>query len=432
MEFNTDTEKLFYLYTLENPKYFEKIQKGFFKNSELKILFEFSKAFFEKFKEPTSREQVKKLIFNTRFKDQIKPEMIDEAFNANLKEYDGSWLDDSLKSWVKFKSLEDSLIRSIEYVKSNKIDTDTIDSVVEKVRGIVQEKNSISFDNSFGVNFANAADHKFDASRRVNSGKTFFDRLSGGGYDYKTITVYAGEQNIGKSIWLANDASHFFRQGKNVAVISAEMSEKKFMKRIGANILDEHIDGYEKLANDTNKLQSKIQYVMDDPMMPPGDLHVKQMPAPTVPEVEMYLKEYEDKTGVKLDVIVVDYINILTNYRNPNSENTYLKVKQIAEDLRSMAIRNDWIIITATQITRGAWNSSNVTMGDIAESAGLAHTADTIFAIIQDNDMLQNNEYWLKILKIRDGGGKNTKCLFAIDYSRMRITETNDVIQNTI
>jgi len=171
---------------------------------------------------------------------------------------------------------------------------------------------------------------------------------------------------------------------------------------------------------------------MDDPMMPPGDLHVKQMPAPTVPEVEMYLKEYEDKTGVTLDVIVVDYINILTNYRNPNSENTYLKVKQIAEDLRSMAIRNDWIIITATQITRGAWNSSNVTMGDIAESAGLAHTADTIFAIIQDNDMLQNNEYWLKILKIRDGGGKNTKCLFAIDYSRMRITETNDVIQNTI
>lgn len=79
-----------------------------------------------------------------------------------------------------------------------------------------------------------------------------------------------------------------------------------------------------------------------------------------------------------------------------------------------------------------AWNSSNVTMGDIAESAGLAHTADTIFAIIQDNDMLQNNEYWLKILKIRDGGGKNTKCLFQIDYSRMRITETNDVVQNTI
>lgn len=70
-----------------------------------------------------------------------------------------------------------------------------------------------------------------------------------------------------------------------------------------------------------------------------------------------------------------------------------------------------------------AWNSSNVTMSDIAESAGLAHTADTIFAIIQDQDMLRNNEYWLKILKIRDGGGKNTRCSFSIDFSRMRITE---------
>lgn len=200
MEINTDIEKLFYLYTLEKPKYFEKIQKGFFKNPDLRILFEFSEKFFEKYKEPTSKDQVKKLITLTRYKDQIQPEVIDEAFNANLKEYDTEWLDESLKSWVKFKSLEDSLIRSIEYVKSNKIDTDTIDSVVEKVRSIVQDKNSISFDNSFGVNFANAAEHKFDASRRVNSGKVFFDRLSGGGYDYKTITVYAGEQNIGKCL----------------------------------------------------------------------------------------------------------------------------------------------------------------------------------------------------------------------------------------
>ena len=47
--------------------------------------------------------------------------------------------------------------------------------------------------------------------------------------------------------------------------------------------------------------------------------------------------------------MIIDYINIMKNWRNPNSENTYMKIKQIAEDLRAAAQRNDWSIVTATQ-----------------------------------------------------------------------------------
>lgn len=428
MEFNSEAEKLFYLYTLECPKFFDKTRKDYFKNPDIKILFAISKKYFEKFKESTSCEQLKVMIKSTRYKDQISNEVINQLFDVDLKEYDEDWLESTIKSWIKLRSLETSIIESVEFIKTQKIDSDNIDAVVEKVRGIVQEKNNISFDTTFGVNFANAADHKIDITDRLPSGKVFFDRLSGGGIDPKTLTVIAGEQNSGKSIWLANDAANFYRQGKNVAVISGEMAEKKFLKRIGSNLLDVHMDEYEVFARDPHKVQAKLNYITDSALIPPGNLHVKQMAAPTVPQIEMYLREFEEKTGVKLDVIIIDYINILTNYRNPNSENTYLKIKQIAEDLRSMAIRNNWIIITATQLGKQAWDNSDITMADIAESAGLSHTADTIFAIIQDSDMRRNREYWLKILKIRDGGGKNTKCLFSIDYSRMRITEQNTVI----
>jgi replicative DNA helicase len=164
-------------------------------------------------------------------------------------------------------------------------------------------------------------------------------------------------------------------------------------------------------------------------VLPPGKLYVKEFPTSqaTVLDVESYLKTLEETTGNKLKVIVIDYINILANYRNPNSENTYLKIKQIAEDLRAMAVRNDWLIITATQINRSAWDSSEVTMQNIAESAGLAHTADMMYAIIQDSEMHAKREYFLKILKIRDGEGKGTKCRFEIDYEYMRLTETQDV-----
>ena len=57
--------------------------------------------------------------------------------------------------------------------------------------------------------------------------------------------------------------------------------------------------------------------------------------------------------------------------------------------------------ITATQITRNGYNSSDISMTDIAESAGLSHTADVMLGIIQDDLMRSNMEYWLKLLKIR-------------------------------
>ena len=107
-----------------------------------------------------------------------------------------------------------------------------------------------------------------------------------------------------------------------------------------------------------------------------------------------------------------------------------MKIKQIAEDLRAMAVRNDWLIITATQITRGGWDATEINMSNIAESAGLAHTADMMYAIIQDSMMHANREYWLKILKIRDGEGKGSKCRFEINYEYMRLRETGDVITN--
>jgi hypothetical protein len=86
------------------------------------------------------------------------------------------------------------------------------------------------------------------------------------------------------------------------------------------------------------------------------------------------------------------------------------------------------LVISATQINRGAWDSTEVKMENIAESAGLAHTVDVMYALIQDSMMHAAREYWLKVLKIRDGEGKGTKCRFEIDYNFMRLTESGDIL----
>jgi predicted ATP-dependent serine protease len=149
-------------------------------------------------------------------------------------------------------------------------------------------------------------------------------------------------------------------------------------------------------------------------------------------DIEAYVSQIEEERQIKVGAVVIDYINILANYRNQNTENTYMKIKQIAEDLRAMGIRNNWLIVTATQITRNGYNSSDIGMTDIAESAGLSHTADVMLGIIQDDLMRANAEYWLKLLKIRDGEGKGTKCKLDIDWNYMRLIETDDITNSNL
>ena len=57
---------------------------------------------------------------------------------------------------------------------------------------------------------------------------------------------------------------------------------------------------------------------------------------------------------------------------------------------------------------------------------------DMIYGIIQDSSMHMNNEYWLKLLKIRNGSGKNSRTMYRINYEYMRLTESDTTITASI
>ena len=432
MEFNQNYEKLFFNYSLVNPKYLLVTRDGFYSSKELDILAYLAKKFYDRFKETPSREQMRLLVQNSsKAKDVITDSMIDLVFESNISDFDQEWLQRTAESWIKWRAFDRSLLDGIEYVKTSKVSPENVDNVIGKFKDIITERNRLNFDKDLGLDFFNPDHHYQNPEDKIASGKNFVDAVCSGGYDKASLVVYAGEQNIGKSIWLAGDAANFVRMGYNTAFITAEMKATKVIKRVGANLLDITMSEYGVKSKDKNYISRKLQTVGTG-VMPPGKLFIKKFPTSqaTVIDIENYLRDVEDTVGIKLNAIVIDYINILSNYRNPNGDNTYMKIKQLAEDLRGMADRNNWLIITATQIKRSGYDSSDISMDDIAESAGLSHTADMIYGIIQDAIMHSNREYWLKILKIRDGEGKNTKCRFDIDYDYMRLTESTDIRGN--
>lgn len=434
MQFNSNYEKIFFNFCIKEPKYLPIIKEGFFTNPEIDAMAFLARKFHEKFNETPSSSQMKLLVQNSKkAKDKVTESFIDTVYEANLGDYDQDWLESTAESWIKWRNFDRSLIDGIEYVKTANVTPDNVESIISKFRETINDRNKINFDKDLGLDFFNPEHHVQHLSDKISSSYTFIDRVTNGGYDPCSLIVYAGEQNVGKSIWLANDAANYVRQGYNTAFITAEMAGHKVIKRVGANLLNITMSEYDTKSKDAVYMKRRLENVGDG-LLPPGKLFVKKFPTSqaSVPDLENYLLDLEETTGSKLRVVVIDYINILANHRNPNSENTYMKIKQIAEDLRAMADRNKWLIITATQIKRGAYNSTDIGMEDISESAGLAHTADMIYAIIQDELMHSEHEYWLKILKIRDGEGKNLKCKFSINYDYMRLNETNETSSSGI
>jgi replicative DNA helicase len=254
------------------------------------------------------------------------------------------------------------------------------------------------------------------------------DLVLGGGFYSKALFCFLGEMKIGKSIWLANIAANSVRMGYNTAVISLEMRDRKLIKRLGANLLNISMRDYAQVAQDQSIMKKKLSGLGYDTLQTPGKLYVKEFPTSSagVPDVERYLQKMEESKGIKFKMVILDYINILKNWRNPNTENMYMKIKQIAEDLRAMGMRNDWAIITATQINRSGFGSTDLTITNISESAALGHTVDALFGIIQDEIMHANREYNLKLMANRDDGYKNSKKKFLINYDYMQIVEDPD------
>jgi replicative DNA helicase len=430
---STHLEKIFFHYLLSRKELIDVVSNRFFETEDIKKIYDITKEFVDKYTSIPTQAQIVELTKVKGLQEELTETKIHSLFDVRLGEYDDDWLQETAESWIEYKNLDISVLDLITYLKTTKVSTENVKDVVQNAKNIITERNNIQFGFDEGLDFFDPESHLQPTTDTFSSGIPYVDLVLGGGFYSKALFCFIGEMKIGKSIWLANLAANSVRMGYNTAVISLEMRDRKLVKRLGANLLNISMREYGQAAEDKVMMKKRLTNVGYDSLQVPGKLYVKEFPTSqaTVPDIEKFLKALEESQSFKLKAIVLDYINILANFRNPNSENTYMKIKQIAEDLRAMAVRNECVVISATQINRGVYDSTELNMGHIAESAGLSHTADMIYGIIQDSSMLMNNEYWLKILKVRNGTGKNSRCMYRIDYSYMRLTESDTVINTS-
>jgi archaellum biogenesis ATPase FlaH len=415
---------------LSNPIYLENARPEFFKNNSFGEIHKLAKKFWDKYNEIPSREQMKESAKLEGVTDKLDLPEIDAIYNIELTSYQEDWLTETTECFIEYKNLTKSAVDAVQYIQKTPVTAENIKEVINTFKNIVVERNNLDFSFDEGLDFFNPESHKQLSHNTFKSGFPFIDTVLGGGFSAKSLYVFMGMPKVGKSLWLGNLAIQSSKMGNNVAIITLEMNDRKYAKRIGANMLSIPIGDYSNVANDTQTMKKKISNVQFDNLQVPGKIWIKEFPTSqaSVLDIERYLKKVEEHHGIKFKVVVIDYINILKNWRNPNSENTYMKIKQIAEDLRGVAMANEWAILTATQTKQGDFDSTDLTITSAAESSGLVATVDGLFGIIQDPIMYANKEYKLKLIANRDDGYKNSHKMFNVDYNYMRIVENSEPI----
>ena len=155
-----------------------------------------------------------------------------------------------------------------------------------------------------------------------------------------------------------------------------------------------------------------------------GKVFIKEFPPATITpnQLKAFIKKFNEK-GIKLDAIVLDYLNLL---HSTVGNNSYERIKNVTEQVRAMSYMFECPIISATQLNRSGFDQDNPELATISESIGLAATADVIASIYQNEEDRELGIIRLGMMKNRYGMRGNTQAM-RIDYSTLTIEQADDV-----
>ena len=275
-------------------------------------------------------------------------EIINAATNStfkqpvDLKEANYDWLLNEFETFTRHKGLERAINESADMLEKGEYG-----SVEEKIKQAVQ----IGLQKDLGTDyFENPRERLLrikDKNGQVSTGWTALDSLLYGGMNRGELNIFAGGSGAGKSLFLANMGVNWALAGLNVIYLTLELSEELVSMRIDSMITG---IGTKEVFKNLDDVELTVKMIGKKS----GQLQVKYMPSgKTANDIRAYLKEYEIKSGSKVDVLLVDYLDLLMpNGKKISAENLFVKDKYVSEELRNLAMEKKCVFVTAAQLNR--------------------------------------------------------------------------------
>ena len=393
------------------------LQPRFFKDKSITAVVNIIYDFFEERGEAPTITEVKSHLDTDDLRSAFRK--VVARFNDIDQKFNKDELYENTEQFLKEKAVYHTMLDVADDCNEGNMDT-------SKILNKFEEACNINLSADVGIEFFSQIDTHIDdlkvEEKYIPSNWEWLDRKLSGGFleSGRSLYLFAGGTNVGKSIFLGNIACNVAAQGKTVVLVSLEMSELMYAKRISTNVTQVPIFDLNASADIV-----KRRVVDYKDTHPEAKLFIKEFPpnAITASQLSGYLQKLIHK-GVKPDMVVLDYINLL---HCPMGNNSYERVKHAAEQVRALSYTFQCPFITATQINRSGLNEINPGVENISESIGLAATADCIFSIWQEEG--DNELGVLRLGMVKNRYGQNFgSCTMAIDYTTLTLSQSQQNI----
>ena len=355
---------------------------------------------------PTA-EQVKAV---TKIDLKAVPDLTDDHYSWFMEEFEG---------FTRRQELERAILKSADLLEKGDYDP------VEK---LIKEAVQISLTKDMGTDYFEDPRSRLlaikDNNGQVSTGWPTLDKRLFGGMNRGELNIFAGGSGSGKSLFMQNIAINWVTQGLNGVFLTLELSEGLCSMRMDSMVAN---CSTKAVFKDIDTVEMKVKMAGKKS----GALRVKYMSAQSnVNQIRSYLKELHVQTGMNIDFIMVDYLDLVMPVSAKVSPNDlFVKDKYVSEELRNLAREQNILMITASQLNRGA--VEEIEFDHSAGGLSKINTADNVFGIFTSRAMRERGRYQLQLMKTRSSSGVGMKVDLEFDLDSLRITDPGEEGQDS-
>lgn len=403
MEF--EKQKLLISFLISSQELFVKVSpilKDSYFDVRLKPTVKFISKYFDEYKAPPTPELISAETTN---KIELK---------LSLSKQEISYAEKELETFCKNRAMEEAVYAAAPLIELGK------HGDIEK---LIKDALTIGLQRNIGLDYFQDPEARLTLmslnSPMTPTGLHKLDENLGGGINRKEMIIFSAPSGVGKSITMMNVAVNLLKQGLRGVYITFELSEDVTAKRFDSMITGigqtEIFKNITKVAIDVKKHGDFF-----------GKWFIKRMPESTTNtnHIRAYLKEFEIVNGYLPDFLVVDYLDLMSSCQTVSAENLFIKDKYVSEELRAIANDYNLMMITASQLNRGAQNLDSIedlNQSHIAGGISKINTADNVVAILQDKQMKARSEMLFKLLKTRSSGGVGNTFMMNFNSTTLRL-----------
>ncbi len=350
-------------------------------------------------------------------------EIVNAATRSDLHKPEGElrsehfdWLLGDFETFIRHKGLERAILKSADLLEKGEYGP---------VEDLIKTAVQVGLTKDLGTDYF--ADPRARLSRikdkngQISTGWQTVDKKLFGGMNRGELNIFAGGSGAGKSLFLANLGVNWALMGLNVVYLTLELSEELVSMR-----MDSMITGIptREVFKQLDEVEMRVRVVGKKA----GTYQVKYMPSgKTANDIRSYLKEYEIKLGRKVDILLVDYLDLLMPIsRKISAENLFIKDKFVSEELRNLAVEKNFILVTAAQLNRGAVEEVEFDHSHISGGLSKIQTADNVFGIFTSRAMRERGRYQIQLMKTRSSSGVGQKIDLDFDIDTLKITDPGE------